>query len=84
MEEIFSVRPVPGLDAKTNWLPVNLQSQSNFDFDFDLWLSQLRVVVVKRDKLIAEAGGCLGTQRKGNVRRLKAATKQRLVKTEKT
>jgi hypothetical protein len=32
-----------------------------------LWLSQLRVTVVRSEKLEAEAGDSSGTQRKGNV-----------------
>jgi hypothetical protein len=40
---------------------------SNFDFDFELLLSQLRVAVVRSEKLLAEAGDSSGTQRKGKV-----------------
>jgi hypothetical protein len=39
------------------------------------------VAVVRSEKLVAENGDSSGTHRKGNVG---AATKQRLVKTEKT
>jgi hypothetical protein len=39
---------------------------------------------VRSEKVVAEAGGRSGTQSKEDVRRCKAATKQRLVKTEKT
>jgi hypothetical protein len=34
-------------------------------------LSQLRVTVVRREKLVAEVGDSSGTQRKGNVRQWK-------------
>jgi hypothetical protein len=34
-------------------------------------LSQLRVAVVRNEKLVAEVGNSSGTQRKGNVRRWK-------------
>jgi hypothetical protein len=33
------------------------------------WLSQLRVAVVRSEKLVAEVGDSSGTQRKGDVRR---------------
>jgi hypothetical protein len=39
---------------------------------------------VRSEKLVAEAGGNAGTQRKGERLPLEAVTKQRLVKTEKT
>jgi hypothetical protein len=38
----------------------------------------------ENEKLVAEAGDNSGTQRKGELSLLEAATKQRLVKTEKT
>jgi hypothetical protein len=56
-----------GLGAKTNWLELNRQSLSNPDSE----LSQLRVAVVRSEKLVAEAEEISGTQRKGNVRRWK-------------
>jgi hypothetical protein len=46
--------------------------------------SQLRVAVVRSEKLIAEAGDSSGTQRKVECPSLEAATKQWLVRTEKT
>jgi hypothetical protein len=56
-----------GLDTKTYWL-IERQSQCDFDFKFEL-LGQLRVAVVRSEKLVAEAGDSSGTQR--NVRRWK-------------
>jgi hypothetical protein len=44
-------------------------------------LSQLRVAVVKSKKLVAEARDSSGTQRKGELLPLEAATMQQLVKT---
>jgi hypothetical protein len=46
-------------------------------------LSKLRAVIVKSEKLVAEPVEISGTQTKGNVNFLKAATKQRLAKIEK-
>jgi hypothetical protein len=48
-----------GLDTKTDWT-IDRRSYGKFGFDFEL--SQLRVAVVRSEKLVA------GTQRKGNVR----------------
>jgi hypothetical protein len=43
-----------------------------------------RVAVMKSEKLVAEVGESSGTEKKGERPSLKAATKQRLVKTENT
>jgi hypothetical protein len=45
-----------GLGVKTDW-------------DIELSLSQLRVAVMRTEKLVAEIGGSSGTQMKGNSRR---------------
>jgi hypothetical protein len=52
-----------GLGTKTYWL-TDRQLQCDFDFDFEL-----RVTVLRSEKLVAEAGDGSGTQRMGNVRR---------------
>jgi hypothetical protein len=55
-----------GFGAKTKWLAVNRHSWNNSE---SCWLSRLGAAVVRSEKLIAEAGENLGTQRKGNVHR---------------
>jgi hypothetical protein len=57
MEDTFSVRSAPEL--------------YNEDYWFNCWLSQLRVGVVRSEKLVAEVGDSSGTQGMGNVDRLK-------------
>jgi hypothetical protein len=47
-------------------------------------LSQLTVAVMKSEKLVAEAGDSFGDPEEEERPPLKAATKQRLVKTEKS
>jgi hypothetical protein len=47
-------------------------------------LSRLRVAVVRSEKLVAEARGQFGNPEEGKRPPFEAATKQRLVKTEKT
>jgi hypothetical protein len=59
------------LDTKTDW-----PTDRDFGFDFES--------VVRSEKLVAEAEDSSGTQRKGERPLLEAATKQQLVKTEKT
>jgi hypothetical protein len=56
-----------GLDAVTSWLAVSLQSQSNSDSDSESLLSQLRVAVVRSEKLVGEAEKNSGTLKKMNV-----------------
>jgi hypothetical protein len=71
-----------GLGAKTNWLEVNRQSQSNFDFDF-------LVESVESSSSEKWETGSWGQGELENLHErerppLEAATKQRLVRTEKT
>jgi hypothetical protein len=47
-------------------------------------LSRLRVVVVKSEKLVADAAGEFGNAEKGGSPPVEAATKQRLVEFQKT
>jgi hypothetical protein len=47
-------------------------------------LSQLRVAVMKSEKMLAEAGGGFGDTKEEERPPLKVTTKQRLVKTEKS
>jgi hypothetical protein len=57
LETMFSVRSVPSL-YKEDQLPFERESAGG----------QLRVAVVRSNKLVAEAGNSSGTQRKKNVR----------------
>jgi hypothetical protein len=72
-----------GLGAKTNWLAVNRQSWSNSDFDFALVES---VESWNYEKWGAGSWGRwqFGNPEEGERPPLEVATKQRLVKTEKT
>jgi hypothetical protein len=57
--------------------PVGLENKNYFagegqqQFTRQLLVSQLRVAVVRSEKLVAEAGDSSGTQRKGSVRNWK-------------
>jgi hypothetical protein len=50
----------------------------------ELWLSHLRVAVVRNEKLIADTGGQFRNPEEEQRSPLEAATKQRLLKAEKT
>lgn len=63
------------------WSVLGLHNEGK---QFSGWLSELRAAAMTSEKLVAEAEDSSGTQRKGERPPLQAATKQQLVKTEKT